>query len=119
MACGAQLHMQVSSVTGLAGPNEIFLFGKDGTLRVTGDNLFYGKRGAGGAGAAWTEVAIAPELQGRWRVEEEFINAIRGKEQVSHTTFTDGVKYMEFTEAVARSIATGRRIPLPLSLSDS
>jgi predicted dehydrogenase len=110
MACGAQLHMQVSSVTGLAGPNEIFLFGKDGTLRISGDKLFYGKRGD----QALAEVPIAKELEGRWRVEEEFINAIRGKEQVSHTTFTDGVKYMEFTEAVARSIATGHRISLPL-----
>jgi predicted dehydrogenase len=41
-------------------------------------------------------------------VEAEFINAIRGLEPVTHTTFAEGVKYMEFTEAVARSMAEGR-----------
>ena len=49
-------------------------------------------------------------------MEEEFINAIRGKERVTHTAFEDGVKYMEFTEAVARSMASGEAIALPLSL---
>ena len=47
-------------------------------------------------------------------MEEEFINAIRGLEPVTHTTFEDGVKYMEFTEAAIRSAAEGRAIPLPL-----
>ncbi|MBN1342185.1 MAG: hypothetical protein JXQ73_05875 [Phycisphaerae bacterium] len=42
------------------------------------------------------------------------LDAIRGNSAVTHTTFEDGVKYMEFTEAVARSIATGQAIPLPL-----
>jgi predicted dehydrogenase len=40
-------------------------------------------------------------------VEEEFIGAIRGTEPVKLTTFADGVKYMEFTEAVARSLESG------------
>jgi len=30
------------------------------------------------------------------------------------TTFEDGVRYMEFTEAVSRSSASGKAIPLPL-----
>ena len=42
MACGAQLHMQVSSVTGLAGAPEAFLFGSEGTLRVAADTLYGG-----------------------------------------------------------------------------
>jgi len=41
-------------------------------------------------------------------VEEEFVNALRGVEKITRTTFEDGVRYMEFTEAVARSAATGR-----------
>jgi predicted dehydrogenase len=45
-----------------------------------------------------------------WRVEEEFVNAIRGREKVSRTTFEDGVRYMEFTEAVARSAALGQAV---------
>jgi hypothetical protein len=47
-------------------------------------------------------------------VEEEFINAIRGQEEITHTSFEDGVKYMEFTEAVTRSMQEGRVIALPL-----
>ena len=57
---------------------------------------------------------IPPEKAGRWRVEEEFINAIRGIEQVTHTTFEEGVRYMEFTEAVTRSAQTSMKVPLPL-----
>ena len=52
--------------------------------------------------------------QGYWRVEEEFIGAIRGQEHVVHTTFSDGVKYMEYTEAVSRSIQEQKTINLPL-----
>jgi len=43
-------------------------------------------------------------------VEDEFINAVRGREKVSHTTFEDGVRYMEFTDAVAKSLAEGRTV---------
>ncbi len=110
MECGAQAHLQISGVTGLAGPHEVWLFGSEGTLRFCNDSLFLGRRGD----AELKEVAIPPEARGRWRVEEEFINAIRGLEQVSHTRFEDGVKYMEFTEAVGRSMSSGQAISLPL-----
>ena len=57
---------------------------------------------------------IPAEEEGGWRVEEEFVSAIRGHEVITHTNFEDGVKYMEFTEAVTRSMTTGKAIPLPL-----
>jgi predicted dehydrogenase len=110
MACGAQAHFQVSSVTGHAGPNEAFLFGSEGTLRFAEGKLF----GGGRDDESLSEIAISSDEEGGWRVEEEFVNAIRGTEVITHTTFEDGVKYMEFTEAVARSMATGEAIPLPL-----
>lgn len=47
-------------------------------------------------------------------MEEEFVNAIRGQEVITRTAFEDGVKYMEFTEAVNRSIAERCTISLPL-----
>jgi predicted dehydrogenase len=108
LACGAQAHFQISAVTGLAGETGAFLFGSDGTLRVANNRLYGGRRGA----TELEEIAIAPEEEGRWRVEEEWVNAIRGREPVRLTTFDDGVKYMVFTEAVARSIATGETVPL-------
>ena len=45
-----------------------------------------------------------------WRVEEEFVNAIRGREKVTRTGFEDGVRYMEFTDAVTRSAASGQAV---------
>ena len=76
-----------------------------GAWRLT-DKLAIARRGE----KAFKDVAIAPELEGKWRVEEEFINAIRGKEKIALTTFDDGVRYMEFTEAVSKSIAEGGRV---------
>ena len=58
------------------------------------------------------EIPIPAERRIGWRVEEEFVNAIRGREKVTRTTFEDGVRYMEFTEAVWKSAAErsgGRR----------
>ncbi|GBD11299.1 1,5-anhydro-D-fructose reductase [bacterium HR23] len=111
-ACGAQGHLRFSAVTGLAPRNEVWLFGSEGTLLLDADTmtLYGGRRGD----KALRVIPIPPEKAGRWRVEEEFINAIRGKEKVKLTTFEDGVRYMEFTEAVIRSAQTGQAIPLPL-----
>jgi predicted dehydrogenase len=110
MACGAQLNLTVSSVTGLAQPDGIYLFGSQGTLHFSGGKLFGGRKGD----SALQEIDIPAGEVGGWRVEEEFVNAIRGKEPVTHTSFADGVKYMQFTEAVARSMAERRVIALPL-----
>jgi predicted dehydrogenase len=110
MDCGAQTHIQISSVTGLAGPAEAWLFGSAGTLRFAGGRLYGGQRGD----TELNEIAIPPEQAGGWRVEQEFVNAIRGQEMITHTSFEDGVKYMEFTEAVARSMALGMAVALPL-----
>ena len=108
MACGAQAHFQVSSVAGFGLGLDIWLFGAEGTLRFRDNKLWGGRRGEDGL----QEVAIPAEEQGSWRVEEEFVNAIRGLETVKLTTFADGLKYMRWTEAVARSMAEGRAIAL-------
>jgi predicted dehydrogenase len=110
MVCGAQAHLGLSTVSGLAPEFAITIFGSEGTLRITLSELFGGQRGD----ESLAEIAIAPEEEGGWRFEEEFVNAIRGEGVITHTTFDVGVKYMEFTEAVARSMADGRAISLPL-----
>jgi predicted dehydrogenase len=110
MACGAQLHLQVSTVAGLAGPPEAFLFGSTGTLRFSQNKLFGGRK----TDSQLAEIPIPADDEGGWRVEQEFVNAIRGQEVITHTSFEDGVKYMEFTEAALRSAAEGRAIALPL-----
>lgn len=110
MTCGAQFHLQVSGVTGRAGPPDAWLFGSQGTLRFFEGKLFGGQK----SDAGLEEISIPESERGAWRVEEEFINAIRGVETITHTSFADGVKYMEFTEAVTRSMLEGRRVELPL-----
>ena len=85
------------------GPgNQIHLYGSEGTLKYVltpDDKLFAAKKND----REFVEVSIPDEKAGGWRVEEEFINAIRGIEEVRLTDFATGVRYMEFTEAVARS----------------
>ncbi len=110
MACGAQAHFQLSSVTGFAGPARVYLFGNKGTLMFSENKLYGAKQGDG----ELQEIEIPKKLEGGWRVEEEFINAIGGKEKITHTTFADGVKYMDFTEAVIKSMQLRREITLPL-----
>ncbi len=67
-----------------------------------------GSRADSAATRALSEIPIPAERRIGWRVEEEFVNAIRGREKVSRTTFEDGVRYMEFTEAVSKSAASGQ-----------
>jgi len=100
MACGAQMSISVSNIAGLSGPNEAYLYGSEGTLCIKDGSLWGASRGD----SALREIAIPSHELGHWRVEEEFINAIRGLEKVTNTSFEDGYKYMAFTEAVVRSI---------------
>lgn len=71
-------------------------------------------RGGRRGDEALAEIPIPPEKAGGWRVEADFIAAIRGQQPVTLTTFADGVRYMDFTEAVALSAAEGRAVSLPL-----
>ena len=111
MGCGAAADFSWSAVTGLQTGTDFWIFGTDGTISLQGapfNKVLGGKRGD----EALSELPIVN--RGKWRVEEEFINAIRGEEAVTHTPFDIGVQYMEFTEAVTRSAQTGQAVALPL-----
>ncbi len=116
MEQGGQMRFNVSTVVGHAPAEaDISIFGTEGTLRLLQTKsepmrLYAGRRGGDGLAA----VEIPPEKQGDWRVEEEFINAIRGLEPVTHTDFHTAVKYMEWTDAVAHSVRSGMPVGLPL-----
>ena len=115
LAQGGQMRFNVSTVIGHApADSEVWFFGTEGTLRLAQPKggamgLEYGKRGADGLSA----LEIADDKRGGWRVEEEFINAVRGLEPVTHTDFATGVDYMDFTDAVAHSLATGDSVQMP------
>ena len=53
-------------------------------------------------------LAIDPAKLGAWRVEEEFVNAVRGREGVTHTDLVTAAKYMEWTDAVTLSMRERR-----------
>ncbi len=59
-------------------------------------------------------LTIPERLRGGWRVEAEFVGAIRGECPVTHTDFATGARYMHFTEAVARSSRHQQPVELPL-----
>jgi predicted dehydrogenase len=108
MACGAQATFLFSTVTGGVKANEALLFGTEGTLRFADGQLYGQRRGE----RALAEFAIPAAEAIGWRVEEEFVDAIRGHGKVERTTFADGLKYMAFTEAVVRSLAEHRTVPI-------
>lgn len=111
LANGAQVHMRASETTGLSRGNQTWIHGTQGTIFVDArQGVFAGRRGD----ADLTEMPNPAAGQARYRVEEEFINAIRGVEPVTMNTFEIGVHYMEWTEAVYRSAQTGQAIHLPL-----
>lgn len=113
MVCGAQAHFLFSEVTGFAmNTSGAWIYGNEGTifLDLENDALRAGRRGE----SQLSDISIPASKQGFWRVEEEFVGAIRGEEEIKFTPFNIGVKYMEFTEAVAMSMALRTTIHLPL-----
>ena len=108
---GAQVHMRASETTGLSTGNQTWIYGSEGTIYVDRrQNVFAGRRGD----SELSEVPNPQRDQAYSRVEEEFINAIRGVEEVTMVPFETGVHYMEWTEAVYRSSQTGEAVYLPL-----
>ncbi len=94
------------------GPGfQIHLYGSQGTLKC----LLAPQERLLGLRAGETElleIPVLPDLEYGWRVEAEFVAAIRGQCRVQHTDFATGVRYMAFTEAVARSIQERRGVEL-------
>jgi predicted dehydrogenase len=99
----------------LFGPGkQIHLYGSRATIKVEfrpdgSEQVCIGHA----SDTAMREVEIPEDQRGGWRVEQEFVAAIRGEEQVTHTDFATGVRYMEFIEAVAQSAATNKPVALP------
>ena len=111
---GARAMYHVSGVTRFGPGSQIHLYGSEGTLKyelAPKDRL----RAATGGDSELREIAVPAEQEYGWHVEEEFIAAIRGQQKVEFTDFAAGVRYMEFTEAVARSAALGQAVNLPLA----
>jgi predicted dehydrogenase len=92
------------------GESRIDLFGENGTVvyRLRGDSL----TGATTGDTELRALAIPPELDNPWRVEEEFIQLVRGEIDEPSFTFEDGVANMEYLEAAYYAATEGRRVTL-------
>ncbi|NUP98775.1 MAG: Gfo/Idh/MocA family oxidoreductase [Armatimonadetes bacterium] len=108
---GAQGVFHWSAVAPHGGGDRIELYGSEGAIvHVPGS----GRIEAGRANeAGLTAREVPPGLRNPWAVEANFITAIREGVPVQ-TSFYDGLRYMEFLEAIYRSQATGGRVNLPL-----
>jgi predicted dehydrogenase len=111
---GARGVYHLSGVMHFGPDMQIHLYGTEGTLKyefAPQDRLFGGRRGE----KQLAELEVPEDQAGGWRVEQDFIDAIRGVKPIEFTDFATGVRYMEFTEAVARSASSGQRVQLPLT----
>jgi predicted dehydrogenase len=116
---GARAVYQFSGVTPFGQGMGIWLHGTEGVLHydLEADRIRGASRRSGAKSARaedLQEIPIPPEKAREWRVEAEFVEAIREGTPIQFTDFATGVAYMEFTEAVARSARSGEAAELPL-----
>ncbi len=109
---GARGTYRLSGVLWHSTGSSVALFGSEGTLvyDLRRDEL----RGARRSEPELKSMPIPADLRGSWQVEADFVAAVRGERPVTRTTFADGVRYMQFTEAVARSSRHQLPVDLPL-----
>ena len=117
MEQGGQMRLNVSSVVGHLPGLDINICGTEGTLRLSNASGDLKLEGGTRSSRKLTEVKVPKSKQLFWRVEEEFVSAIRGREKIKFTDFVTGVRYMEWTDAVSSALRTGDKVFLPLEAS--
>jgi predicted dehydrogenase len=113
LADGAHAVYHVSGVTRFGPGTQIHLYGSEGTLRIElapHERIVGARRGE----AALAEIAVPADERGGWNVEADFVAAIRDGRAIEFTSFAAGVRYMEFTEAVAHSATSGASVDISL-----
>ncbi|HVX13294.1 MAG TPA: Gfo/Idh/MocA family oxidoreductase [Pirellulales bacterium] len=113
---GAHAIYHVSGVARFGMGTQVHLYGSEGALRyelAPEERLLGARRGE----PALREIEVPAERSLAWDVEAEFIGAIRHERRIEFSDFATGVQYMEFTEAVARSAATGMAVKVPLEVA--
>lgn len=96
------------------GANGFAIYGTGGTIRYLAEGG-YNRILAGKAGdKGLAEVPIPADERREWTAEVDFIDAIRAGRNSVEPTFHDGLRYMELTEAIVRSMDTGQAVSLPL-----
>jgi len=110
MENGARAAFLFSGVAQFGGQSVVEAYGREGTLVYDmGSKILGAKTGDDGL----KEIPIPEDEVAEWTVEADFVNAVKGGPQ-GDTSFYEGVRYMEFTEAVHRSVERGGTVRLPL-----
>src|ERR1700676_1000604 len=101
---GAEGVLEFSGVNVTDETDRVEIYGDKGTLvyDLGTDKIRAAKYG----GKEFQDVDLPPELTSEWRVEEDFIAAVKSKGRMRpHPDFEDGVRYMAVVQAVADSRA--------------
>jgi predicted dehydrogenase len=109
MRNGALTTLHFSGVARFAPANRFEFYGSEGTIvyNIDRDELLGAKVGE----KELTLFQVPAEMERSWTVEADFIAAVRGElVDTINPTFEQGLKYMEFTEAVVRSAETGQAV---------
>src|SRR6267154_1681292 len=99
---GAEGVLEFSGINALAQGDRLEIYGGTGTLTYdfTADVLQTGRVGD----RALHVVDVPTELEGEWRVEDDFLAAVKSKGRVlPHPNFEDGLRYMRVVQAVSDS----------------
>jgi predicted dehydrogenase len=117
---GARGVYQFSGVTPFGQEGSVCLYGSDGVLvyDLLRDTIRGASRLLGAAPGSLddlAEIEVPADRAGGWRVEADFVDSIRTGAPVRLTDFATGVRYMEFTEAAARSARANAPVELPAS----
>lgn len=110
-ANGAEGVLEFSGINALPPGDSLEVYGDAGTMIYDfgTDFIQAGKNGD----RALHEVELTPDLEGGWRVEDDFIAAVRSGGKVRpHPDFEDGVRYMRVVQAVADSRARNEWIDI-------
>ena len=101
---GAEGVLEFSGIDALAPSDRVEIYGSNGTLTYdfSSDVVQAGKVGDRGLHV----VELPSELETEWRVEEDFLAAVKSKGRVRpHPNFEDGLRYMRVVQAVSDSRA--------------
>src|SRR4029434_802286 len=101
---GAEGVLEFSGINALSEGDRLEIYGNNGTLTYdfTADVMQAGRVGD----RALHVVDIPTDLEGEWRVEEDFLAVVKSKGRVRpHPNFEDGLRYMRVVQAVSDSRA--------------
>jgi predicted dehydrogenase len=108
---GAEGELEFSGVHAGAANDRLRIFGDRGALLYdfTNERVRSVKYG----GREMEDVDVPKELTTEWRVEDDFISAVKSKGRMKpRPSFEDGVRYMRVVQAVADSRAANEWVPI-------